>query len=72
MRGDSVWRLAGPGAHGPEARVLGVVVPLVVVAMVVERLLAWTGPWWTPVLAVPARWHWRSGSQWDRPCASLA
>jgi len=54
LQGDSVWRLAGPGANAPEARVLGVVVPLVVAVAVVERMLAWAGPWWTLLLAVPA------------------
>jgi hypothetical protein len=54
LQGDSVWRLAGPGAHEREARVLGVLVPLVVAVAVVERLEEWTGPWWTVLLAVPA------------------
>lgn len=54
LQGDSVWRLAGPGAHAPEVSVLGVVVPLVVAVGVIDRLLAWTGLWWTLLLAVPA------------------
>lgn len=53
LQGDDVWRLAGPGAHALEARVLGVVVPLVAAVAIVERLLAWAGPWWTLLLAVP-------------------
>ena len=47
-------RLAGRGAHALEARVLGVLAPVVVAVAVVERLVAWLGPWWALLLAVPA------------------
>ena len=53
LRGDDVKRLAGPGAHALEARVLGVGVPLVVAVAVIERLRVWCGPGWSAGVVLP-------------------
>lgn len=53
LQGEAVRRLAGPGSHAGEVRVLGTLVPLVVAAAAADALARCWGPWWA-LLALPA------------------
>lgn len=54
LQGDGVRRLSGRGAHIGEAHAIGVLIPIVVAVMMIERLATWFGPWWAAIAGLPA------------------